>query len=99
MKSTDGKPVALEVNVSLLEPAAGPSVQLVTVDVPVPSVMIALVGTTVPLPGRGVNVTPTPATGLPYWSVTFALGGIETSEPAVALWLSPALFTIVVAAP
>src|SRR5262249_50987078 len=40
------------------------------------------------------KVTPTPETGLPYWSVTSTEGADETFVSTVALWWSPPLTAI-----
>src|SRR5215831_145603 len=37
----------------------------------------------------GVNVTPTPLSGFPNWSVTFSANATANAVPAAALWLSP----------
>ena len=44
------------------------------------------------------KVTPTPETGLPYWSLTRTDGAVATFVFTVADWLSPTLTTIVAAA-
>ena len=45
------------------------------------------------------KVTLTPLTGLLLASLTITLGAVDTDDPAVALWLSPALTAIWVAVP
>ncbi len=97
LKVTVVSPVADAVRV--FAPAIDPSCQLVTAATPAAPVAMGVVGLTVPPPEATANVTATPATGLPNWSVTFAAGGIATGEPAVALCPSPADLTSCVAAP
>src|SRR5947209_7164700 len=78
----------VEAAVSVLAPAVWPSFQLPTVATP-PAFVVALVPAAEPPAEPTAKVTPTPATGLPYWSVTETDGAVETSVFAVADWLSP----------
>ena len=82
---------------SVFAPAVWPSFQLPTVAIPLEFV-VALPTVTEPPPVAAVNVTPTPATGLPNASETSTDGAVETFVSTVADWLSPALTTIVAAA-
>jgi len=50
-----------------------------------------------PLPGAA-NVTLTPGTGLPYWSVTVISSGLLKPWATVALWLAPAVAAMPLAA-
>src|SRR5688572_26659702 len=87
----------LDVAVRVLVPALGPSVHDVTAAIPFASVVTAVVGSTVPPPEATSNMTETPATGLPNWSVTRTEGGIATAVPTGALWSFPALIAMVLA--
>jgi hypothetical protein len=71
---------------TVLVPAVVPRVQLVSVATPFPSVLMALVGATVPPPDAAVtvNVTATPLTPLPLVSVTLTEGGAPTLDATVA---------------
>src|SRR5207247_8829223 len=75
-----------EVAVSVFAPAPGPSVHDVTAAMPLPLVVTAVVGSTVPSPDATANVTATPATGLLNWSSTVTDGGVATAVPTVAVW-------------
>src|ERR1700756_268692 len=90
-------PVAVAVRV--FEPAVVPSVQDGTAAIPFAAVVTGVVGFTVPPPDATANVTPTPATGLPFTSFTTTEGGVVTAVPAVAVWPLPVLTAIWVAAP
>src|SRR5205823_910152 len=82
-----GLPVSVpELAVKLFEPAVALSVQLPTVATPLPSV-VWLPPVIVPFPGATANVTATPATGLPFASLTITEGGEPTAVPAGAVWL------------
>ena len=72
------------VAVSVLLPGVAPSVQLPIVAVPVASV-VAVAPVMLPLPGATANVTPTPFTGLPNWSVTTTLGAVVTDVLTVVV--------------
>jgi len=80
------------VTVSVFAPAAVPSVQEPTDATPAASVVTGL-PLTLPSP-EAANVTLTPATGLPYWSVIVTDGAVATAEPTVALCASPALLAM-----
>ena len=95
-----GDPVRpADVAVSEFAPAVVPSVQLVTVAMPLASVVTADVGTTVPPPVATANVTDTPDFGFPFASVTSTLGSVATAEPATADCPLPAFTAIVEATP
>src|SRR5947209_3054878 len=81
-------PPTLAVALSVFAPAAVPSFHEPTMATP-PAFVVALVPAAEPPPEPTAKVTPTPATGLPYWSVTETDGAVETSVFAVADWLSP----------
>jgi len=87
-----------ELAVKLFEPAVALSVQLPTVATPLPSV-VWLPPVIVPFPGATANVTATPATGLPFASLTITEGGEPTAVPAGAVWLVGLFAAIVAAAP
>jgi len=89
-------PVAVAVRVFV--PAVIPSVQLPSVAIPL-AVVVWFGPVTLPPPDASANVTATPATGLPLASRTITAGGTATAVPVVAVWLSPALTAIWVAAP
>ena len=74
-------PVAI-VAVSVLTPTRVPRVQLPTDALPLPSV-VAVMDATVPVPDA-VKYTVTPATGLPYWSLTVTDGTVPTAVATVA---------------
>jgi hypothetical protein len=81
-----GLPLSVpEVAVSVFVPAVVPSVQLVTVAMPLLPVATPVVGTTVPPPEATANVTLTFATGLLNASRTMTAGGVATAVPTVAL--------------
>src|SRR5207247_1596418 len=80
-------------------PAVGPSVHDVTAAIPLPFVVTGVAGLTVPPPDATANVTLTPATGFPFASRTTTEGFTGTVVPAVAVWPSPPLLAIWVAAP
>src|ERR1043166_2095481 len=77
----------LAVSVLLLVPADGPSVQLVSVAIPLLLVLIVagLAGLELPPPPVTVKTTATPETGLLLASVTLTEGGALTAVPTVAL--------------
>src|SRR5689334_13685045 len=77
------------VAVSVLAPAASPSVQLPTMATPFAPV-VADPPVTEPPPDAIANVTPTPATGVPPASRTMTAGGVGTAVPTVTDWPSPA---------
>jgi hypothetical protein len=62
-----------------------PSVQLVTAAIPLPFVVTAVVGTTVPPPEATANVTLVPDTGLLKASRTSTAGAVATAVFTVAL--------------
>jgi hypothetical protein len=70
--------------VSEFAPTEGPSVQLPTVAMPLPFVVVVR-PVALPPPDATANVTLTPPTGLPTASVTITLGGVATAVPTVAL--------------
>jgi hypothetical protein len=79
-----GLPVRLpDVAVRVFVPATVPRVQEVRAALPVLPVVTGLVGVTLPPPAVTVNVTATPATGLPLASFTTTAGGEPTALPAV----------------
>src|SRR5207247_1407413 len=80
-------------------PAVGPSVHDVTAAIPLAFVVTGVAGVTEPPPDATANVTPTPATGFPFASRTTTEGFTGTVVPAVAVWPSPPLLAIWVAAP
>src|SRR5581483_7273086 len=91
-------PVRLpEVAVRVFWPAPVPSVHEPTVAMPFAPV-VALVPVAEPPPEATANVTATPATGLPYASVTSTDGFVATLVFTVALWWSPAFTAIELAA-
>jgi hypothetical protein len=71
------------VAVSVLPPAAVPSVQLPTVAIPL-ALVVAEPPATLPPPDATANVTATPFTGFPAASLTITLGGVATAEFTVA---------------
>src|SRR5205085_925454 len=87
-----------DVAVSVLLPAVALSVQLPTVATPLPLV-VWLAPVIVPFPGATANVTATPATGLPFASLTMTEGGEPTAVPAGPVWLVGLFAAIVAAAP
>jgi hypothetical protein len=91
------KPAEVACNVLLFVPAVVPSVQLVTVAMPLESV-VAFPPATEPPPAVTANVTATPATGLLNWSRTSTDGAMATAVFTVAVWLLPALSDIWLAA-
>jgi hypothetical protein len=93
------KPVTAAV--TALAPAVAPSVQLVSVAMPNAFVLTVagLTGLSVPPPAVVVNVTTTPATGLPPASVTFTLGGALTAVSTTAVCVTDELAAIVVGLP
>ena len=97
-----GLPVRLvTVAVTELAPAVVPSVQLVSVAIPLAFVttVAGLAGLVVPPPPVTVNTTLTPATAVPLASVTFTLGGAATTVPAVVDCVVTEFAAIVVGAP
>src|SRR5207247_478650 len=88
-----------EVAVGVFCAAEGPSVHEVTAAIPSAPVVTGVVGVTEPPPEATSNVTPTPATGLPFASCTITDGPTATAVPAVADWLFPPLSAIELAAP
>ena len=94
-----GLPLKLpDVAVIVLLPAVVPNVQLPTVAIPLASV-VADKPVADPPPVATAKVTLTPLTGLLLASLTITLGAVDTADPAVALWLFPALTAIWVAVP
>ena len=83
----------------MLLPDTVPSVQLVTVAIPLLFVAIAVAGDTVPPPVATAKVTLAPLTGLPYWSVTITPGTVATAVPTVADCPLPAFIDIFFAVP
>src|SRR6185437_15291186 len=75
-------PVA--VAVSVLAPAVVPSFQLVIVAIPLALVVAGFVPLNEPLPTPMAKVTVTPATGLPFASVTRTAGAVATLVFTVA---------------
>ena len=71
--------------VSVLGPAAGPSVQEVAAAMPLAFVVTAATGSTEPPPLATAKVTATPATGLLLTSRTTTDGATGTVLPAVAV--------------
>src|SRR3989304_3826059 len=88
-----------DVAVRAFGPAVVPSPHAVTAAIPPVPVVTGVVGLTVPPPVATANVTDTPTTGLLNWSRTSTEGSIATAVPTVALWPSPALIAICLAAP
>ena len=86
------------VAVIVLEPAVVPNVQLPTVAIPLAFVVVVKI-VPEPPPVATAKVTDTPDTGLLDASRTITLGAVLTDVPTVALWPSPALMAIVLAAP
>ena len=80
----------------VLAPAVPPRVQ-VTAAKPLASVWATAAA--VPPPPVTVNVTLTPVTGLPLRSVTCTCGSMATGDPAVAVWLFPAVMARLAGAP
>src|SRR2546429_4886480 len=62
--------------------AVVPRVQEVAVATPLPFVVTGVAGSTVPFAPVALNVTATPATGLPFASFTITDGGELTAAPA-----------------
>ena len=86
------------VAVSVLAPAAGPSIQLPTVAIPFASV-VAVKPVAVPPPEATANVTDTPLiTVLSVAFLTITLGGTATAVLIVADWLFPVFMVSVSAA-
>src|SRR2546429_2239172 len=79
--------------------AVVPRVQEVAVATPLPFVVTGVGGSTVPFAPVALNVTATPATGLPFASFTITDGGEPTAAPAVPGWLVGLFAAIVAAAP
>jgi hypothetical protein len=95
-----GEPVRpVLVAVKVLLPDTVPSVQLVTVAMPLLLVVNTVVGDTAPPPLATEKVTLAPLIALPYWSVTNTLGAVATAVPTVADWPLPALMDIFFAVP
>ena len=89
-----GDPVRpVEVAVNVLVPATTPSVQPPTVATPLAFVVCAP-PVSDPPPAVTAKVTAVPCTTLPYWSFTTTLGAVDSVEPALAVWLFPALIAI-----
>jgi hypothetical protein len=86
---------------SVLLPGRMPSVQLVSVAIPLlfEGIVAGEVGFVLPPPLVTVNTTLTPFTGLPNWSRTITAGGVATAVPTVADWPLPAWTAIWVAGP
>src|SRR5438034_1384965 len=61
--------------------------------------LVDVVGLTDPLPVAGVHVTDTPATGLPFASLTSTMCGVCRRVATCPVRLSPELLAIVAAAP
>jgi len=91
-------PVPDAVAVSVFAPAVVLSVQLPTVAIPLPFV-VCVPPVTLPLPTAGLNVTLTPATGLPAASRTITVGGDLTAVPTGASWVAGLLAVITAATP
>src|SRR5438093_372292 len=87
-----------DVAVSVFGPAVGRNVQLPTVATPLGWV-VWLPPVIVPFPGATAKVTPTPATGFPFASLTITDGGELTAVPAEAVWLVALFAAMVAAAP
>ena len=85
-----------EVAVSVFGPAVLPSVQLVTVAMPLAPVVCAA-PVTAPPPVAGAKVTATPATALPNASRTITEGSTDTAVPTVADCPSPPLLAMAAA--
>src|SRR5439155_191400 len=95
-----GLPVSVpDVAERVFGPAVGPRVHDVTAAIPLAFVVTGVAGVTEPPPDATANVTPTPATGFPFASRTTTEGFTGTVVPAVAVWPSPPLLAIWVAAP
>src|SRR2546425_11729058 len=95
-----GLPVSVpDVAVSVLAPAAVPSVQDVAAAIPSAPVVTGVVGLIVPPPDATANVTATPDTGVPLPSRRITDGAMGTAVPAVPGWLLPALTAIAAGAP
>jgi len=97
-----GDPLGTEAAaVTVLAPALGPSVQLVSVAIPLVLVLITagLTGLSVPPPDVSVKVIATPDFGFPLASVTLTEGGAATAVPTVAFCVVTLLAAIVFAAP
>ena len=75
-------PDAVARSVSVL--AVAPRVQELAAATPLPLVVTAVAGSTVPLSPVVANVTATPVTGFPNWSRTITEGGVATAVPTVA---------------
>lgn len=91
VKMTVGNPGADAV--SVLTPGEAPSVQLPSVAMPL-ALVIAAATVSEPPPEVMVNVTFTPATGMPAKSLTSTDGAVATALPAAAVWLFPTLIAI-----
>ena len=103
--------VPVAVNVTVVRPVADAasvlvaaaelaSVQLPTVATPLALVVAGVPVTALPVPPPvSAKLTETPATGLPFASVTVTAGAVATALPAVALCASPALLTMFAAGP
>src|SRR5207248_254635 len=87
-----------DVAVSVLLPAVPLSVQLPTVAIPSP-VVVWLPPVMALFPAASPNVTAADASGFPFASFTFPVGGVLTAVPAGAAWLVGLLAAIVAAAP
>src|SRR3954451_17909016 len=85
--TTPGTLAALAVTEFVFGPGIRPNVQLVKLAVPLPSVVTVagLAGSMLPPPVATVNVTATPATGLPSASLTITDGATATAVPMVAV--------------
>jgi hypothetical protein len=93
-----GEPVRpVDVAVSVFAPAVVPSVQLVTVAIPL-AFVVAEPPITDPVPDA-TKITLTPLTGLLLASFTITLGAVATAVPTVADCASPPLIAICDAAP
>ena len=86
------------VAVIVFDPAVVPKVQLPTVAIPL-AFVVAVNIVPEPPPVATAKVTDTPDTGLFDASLTITLGAVLTDVPTVALWPSPALIAILLAAP
>src|SRR5207247_2301462 len=85
--------------VSVLAPAAEPSVHEVAAAMPFVPVWTGDVGFTDPPPEATAKVRLMPGTGLPLASRTITDGAVATALPAGADWLLPALTAIAAAGP
>src|SRR6185437_2113582 len=99
----NGLPVSpADVATTVSGPANEPSVQVPRLATPDPLV-VGVVPVIDPLrapPAARANVTDTPDTGLPNWSVTLAPGVVATAVPTVAAWpLVPAAAVRILALP